>query len=222
MPLIGTLRDLSLASLVQLQCSERQHAQVSLASVHGEGRLVFAGGELIFASVGALKGEDAVQELLTWDDAEFHVDHEAVMVERNVTTPWPALLLQGTQRVDEARAERDGQMEPRLRSAQGKHGLRAAILVSSEGRVRAAAAEGQVATEAARVAFLAGRLEAIGAMLNCGGFREALFSTRAEKLWIAKKDGSYLACWLEGRASLKTVTALLQPFPPNDRVDGAG
>ena len=222
MPLIGTLRDLSLASLVQLQCSERQHAQVSLVGIHGEGRLIFAGGELIFASVGALKGEEAVQELLTWDDAEFHVDHAAVTTERNVTSPWPALLLQGTQRVDEARAERDGQMESLLRSTRGTHGLRAAILVSGEGRVRAAAAEGQVAAEAARVAFLAGRLEAIGAMLNCGGFREALFSTRAEKVWIAKKDGSYLACWLEGRAPLTTVAALLQPFSPNERADGAG
>jgi hypothetical protein len=222
MPLIGTLRDLSLASLVQLQCGERQHAQVSLMGIHGEGRLIFAGGDLIFASVGALKGEEAVQELLTWGDAEFHVDHEAVTAERNVTTPWPALLLRGTQRVDEARAERDGQMESLLRSAQGTHGLRAAVLVSSEGRVRAAAAEGQVAGEAPRVAFLAGRLEAIGAVLNCGAFREALFSARAEKVWIAKKDGSYLACWLEGRASLKTVAALLQPFSPNDRADGAG
>ena len=222
MPLIGTLRDLSLVSLVQLQCSERQHAQVSLVGILGEGRLVFAGGELIFASVGALSGEEAVQELLTWDDGEFHVDHEAVTAERNVTTPWPALLLQGTQRVDEARAERDGQTESLLRSTQGTHGLRAAILVNSGGRIRAAAAEGQFAAEAPRVAFLAGRLEAIGAMLNCGAFREALFSTRAEKVWIAKKDGSYLACWLEGRASLKTVAALLQPFSPNDRADGAG
>jgi hypothetical protein len=222
MPLSGTLRDLSLASLVQLQCSERQHAQVSLVGALGEGRLIFAAGELIFASVGALKGEEAVQELLTWDDAEFHVDHEAVTAERNVSTPWPALLLQGTQRVDEARAERDGQMETLLRSAQGTHGLRAAILVNSEGRIRASGSEGQAAAEAPRVAFLAGRLEAIGAMLNCGAFREALFSTRAEKLWITKKDGSYLACWLEGRASLGTVASLLRPFSPSDRAAGAG
>jgi hypothetical protein len=72
--LIGTLNDLSLFNLVQLHCCERQRAQVSLT--HGEhaGKLIFTDGELVFAG-GGLTGEDAVHELLTWEDGDFRVDY---------------------------------------------------------------------------------------------------------------------------------------------------
>ncbi len=217
MPLIGTLRDVSLPSLVQLQCIERQRAQISLVWGTCEGRLVFADGELIFASVENLRGEEAVHELLTWEDAEFRVDYEPTSTERNVNTPWVALILDGVRRLDEARAERDERLESRLRSLRGTHGLRGGVLVSGAGRVRASAAEGQATAEAALVAFVAGRLEGIGAALACGPLAEALLSGPAEKLWITKKDGSYLGCWLDTRASLPSVTGLLQPYLSPDR-----
>ena len=80
MSLIGTLKDLSLFNLVQLHCCERQQAQVSLVRADCEGRLIFAGGELVFASVGSLAGEEAVHELLTWEDGDFRVDYEPAPV----------------------------------------------------------------------------------------------------------------------------------------------
>ena len=217
MPLIGTLRDLSLASLVQLQCSERRHARLVLIRGGHEGLLIFADGDLVFASVGSLAGEKAVHELLTWDDADFRVDHEAVTVQRNVRAPWPALLLDGARLMDEARAERDAEAESWLRGIRGQHGLRAALLVNGEGRVRATAAEAQAAGEAARLAFLAGRLESVAATLNCGAFVEALLTARTEKLWIAKQDGSYLVCWMDGRASPQPLAAQLRPLFGGER-----
>lgn len=212
MPLTGTLRDLSLAALVQLQCGERQRARVTLLAGSLEGQLVFAEGELVFAQVGVLAGEEAVHELLTWDDAEFRVEHDAGPLERNVQAPWPALLLDGARRMDEARAQRDARAESLLHGLRGRHGLRTAVLLSPEGRVRASAAEGPVVAEAARLAFLVGRLEAAGAALNCGALVEAQLAAPAEKLWIGRRDGSYLACWLDGRASTSGIVAHLRPL----------
>jgi predicted regulator of Ras-like GTPase activity (Roadblock/LC7/MglB family) len=212
MSLIGTLKDLSLFNLVQLHCCERQQAQVSLMRGNCEGRLIFAGGELVFAGVGGLAGEEAVHELLTWEDGDFRVDYEPTPVVRNVQTPWSVLLLEGVRRLDEARAERDTRLEATLRSMKGTQGLRATVLTNMTGQVRAAATGASSAAEAALVAFLAGRLETIEELLRCGACKEVSLSGTSETIWIARRDGAYLACWLDGRAALHPVKRLLQPL----------
>ena len=218
MSLIGTLKDLSLFNLVQLQCNERQRVQVSLTRGQHEGTLVCADGELIFASAGQLTGEDAVQELLTWEDAAFRVDPYPATVERNISVAWTVLLLDGVRRVDEARARHAGHLEASLQSLKGTHGLRAAIMLNSGGELQAAAAE--TAPEAAAlVAFLVGRLEAIGKSLNGGAFREVLLSGATETIWVTRKDDTHLACWLEGRDSLAPLKALLPLLLLSEQVD---
>ncbi|OGB96378.1 MAG: hypothetical protein A2Z31_07675 [candidate division NC10 bacterium RBG_16_65_8] len=219
MSLIGTLKDLSLFNLVQLHCSERQQAQVFLTHGGCDGRLVFAGGELVFAGVGGVTGEEAVHELLTWEDGDFRVDDEPAPVERNVHTPWSVLLLEGVRRLDEARAKRDARLEATLRSMKGTDGLRATVVTNATGQVRAAATAAPPMAEAALVAFLAGRLETIGGVLNCGACREVSMSGESETIWIARRDGAYLACWLDGRASLHPVKRLLGPLLTWERVD---
>jgi predicted regulator of Ras-like GTPase activity (Roadblock/LC7/MglB family) len=219
MSLIGTLKDLSLFNLVQLHCCERQQAQVSLAHGGCDGRLVFADGELVFAAVGGLVGGEAVHELLTWEDGDFRVDYEPAPVVRNVRTPWSELLLEGVRRLDEARAARDARLEATLRSMKGTHGLRATVATNTTGQVRAAATAGPAMAEAALVAFLAGRLETIGGLLHCGACREVSVSGPDETIWIARRDGAYLACWLDGRAALHPVKRLLQPLLSWERTD---
>lgn len=219
MSLIGTLKDLSLFNLVQLHCCERQQAQVSLAHGGCDGRLVFADGELVFAAVGGLVGGEAVHELLTWEDGDFRVDYEPAPVVRNVRTPWSELLLEGVRRLDEARAARDARLEATLRSMKGTHGLRATVATNTTGQVRAAATAGPAMAEAALVAFLAGRLETIGGLLHGGACREVSVSGPDETIWIARRDGAYLACWLDGRAALHPVKRLLQPLLSWERTD---
>lgn len=219
MSLIGTLKDLSLFNLVQLHCCERQQAQVSLTRGDYEGKLIFTGGELVFAGAGGVTGEEAVHELLTWEDGDFRVDYEPTPVVRNVQTPWSALLLEGVRRLDEARAERDARLEATLRSMKGTDGLRATVVTSKTGQIRAAATAAPATAEAAFVAFLAGRLEAIGGLLNGGACREVSVSGPSECIWIARRDGDYLACWLDGRASFHPVKRLLLPLLSPERSD---
>jgi predicted regulator of Ras-like GTPase activity (Roadblock/LC7/MglB family) len=220
MPLIGTLKDLSLFNLIQLQCNERQRVRVSLTHGQQAGTLICADGELICASAGHLTGEDAVHELLKWENAEFRVDCHPAPVDRNIGVPWTALLLDGVRKVDEARAKHDDRLEASLRSMQGTHGLRAAVMVGSDGQLRAAATETAPAAEAALVTFLAGRMEAVGTSLNGGPFREVLFSGPSEAVWLARQNDAYLTCWLEGRASLTPLKALLPLLLLAEQVEG--
>ena len=121
--------------------------------------------------------------------------------------------------MDEARAERDARLEATLRSMKGTDGLRGTVVTNKTGQVRAAATEAPATAEAAFVAFLAGRLEAIGGLLNCGACREISVSGPSECIWIARRDGDYLACWLDGRASFHPVKRLLQPLLSRERAD---
>lgn len=106
MPLDGTLADMSLPNLVQLQCSEHKRAQVQLTRSEIEGTLVFADGDMLHATVGPLEGEQAVYELLGWDDGLFHVSEDVdELPVRNITIPWQTLMLEGLRRKDENRSE---------------------------------------------------------------------------------------------------------------------
>ncbi len=213
MPLTGTLRDLSLATLVQVQCSEQAHAQVTLTQGKRKGVLVFADGELIAATVDDKSGEEAVYELLTWEEGEFRVDMEHVNVPRNVTTPWSTLLLEGLRLADEARAERDHTLEQKLREMRGKAGLRGALVVNSSGLLRAEAKDQNATQDAALIAFVAEHAETIGATLGLGTFVQMIAVQPNEKIVIEKIDSHYLGCWFESRTSpeqIKTMLATLK------------
>jgi hypothetical protein len=106
MPLIGTLNDISLPNLIQLQSTEQNRTQVILSRNGHQGKLLFDDGELVFAKAGDKLGDDAVFELLKWDDGTFRVDTEDGSIERNVHMPTNALLLEGLRRLDESRAPR--------------------------------------------------------------------------------------------------------------------
>lgn len=103
MPLDGTLRDMSLPTLVQLQCSEQRRAQVQLLRRGREGLLFFANGELIHARVGALSGDQAIYEMLTWDDGEFHVSDVNNPPTQTINGSWQSLMMEGLRRADEAK-----------------------------------------------------------------------------------------------------------------------
>lgn len=209
MPLTGTLQDLSLANLVQLQCNEQQHAQVTLTRGKRKGTLTFANGDLIAARVDDQTGEDAVYELLTWEDGNFNVSNENVPTERNVTTPWSALLLEGLRRADEVRVERDTALEKRLRELVGKQNLRDALVTNRSGMLCADAKAQNSLQDAALVAFVAERGETLGAILELGAFAGLTATTPNEKIIVEKMGSNYLGCWLEPRATPDQIKSLL-------------
>lgn len=210
MPLTGTLRDLSLPNLVQVQCSEQTQARVVLTRGTHQGTLVFTNGELIYASVDNLTGADAVYELLTWEEGDFRVDDQVPNVERNVTVPWSALLIEGLRRADEARAERDSVLEAHLRALKDKPGVRGALVVRQDGTVRAEAQGKEVPGNPTTFSQIYANLEQIQKLLNAGAPHQIILSSPTEKIWIQKLQADYFVCWLDSRASLDPVKATLQ------------
>ncbi len=97
---------MSLVNLVQLICLEKQSAALILMKEHEEeGIIYFNQGDIIEAVAGTLHGEEAVLEILTWEEGKFRLSSDVLLPRRTITTPWESILAEGRRRVDEMRIE---------------------------------------------------------------------------------------------------------------------
>lgn len=68
MALVGSLKDLKLANIIQINCIERNVAKVSVSSADLKGAIFFINGSIIHAEYGPYVGENAVHEMLALND----------------------------------------------------------------------------------------------------------------------------------------------------------
>jgi DNA-binding response OmpR family regulator/predicted regulator of Ras-like GTPase activity (Roadblock/LC7/MglB family) len=100
----GHLSTLSLPSIVQINCEERNEAKMRLRRHGQEATIFFADGNVTHAEVGSRVGEEAVYELLTWDEGSFDLEMGVAAPERTIHVGWSGLLLEGMRRIDERSA----------------------------------------------------------------------------------------------------------------------
>lgn len=99
---------MSLINLVQLICLEKQSAALILSKEQEEkGIIYFNQGEIIEASAGNLRGEDAVLEILTWTEGKFRLSSDVLLPRRTITTSWDRILSVGRRRIDEMQIDDD-------------------------------------------------------------------------------------------------------------------
>lgn len=63
--------------------------------------MFFADGNVVHAELGSLVGEEAVYELLSWEDGPFELKMDISTSERTIDVGWSGLLLEGMRRIDE-------------------------------------------------------------------------------------------------------------------------
>lgn len=104
-PLEGELQDFSLAWLLQALHYDGRDGSVRLRGVDGrEGMVRVEGGVPRHARVGDLLGEDALRELLGWNDGRFRVEPGLRQGERTIEGPLMRILLQEAVTEDTVRA----------------------------------------------------------------------------------------------------------------------
>jgi len=101
----GSLQDMALTTLISVNCTEGNRAQLQLRRGLEEALIYFDEGEIIHVALGDREGEEAIYELLTWEDGEFELEMDVPPPVRTVNDPWSNLLLEGMQRIDEGAAE---------------------------------------------------------------------------------------------------------------------
>ncbi len=125
----GDLRDVNLASLIQVICQRQRVAEVVVERSGERGEIYFAQGEIVHAIAGSQAGEEAVHSLLAWEEGRFRVEEGVEAPARSVHASWHRLLLDGLKQVEESESRRareqpvpppppaagdDGELEDRL------------------------------------------------------------------------------------------------------------
>ena len=102
MSLKGNLKDMGVADLIQHNCQDRKTARLIVRYNNQEASLFFKDGNVRYAALGDIRGEEAVYKILNWLEGEFALDMGLEGPEANISRSWSGLLLEGAKRLDEA------------------------------------------------------------------------------------------------------------------------
>jgi len=105
MVLVGNLKDLHLANIIQLNCMESNIAKVTVSSHDGMGYLYFAEGQIVHAEFSPYIGERAVFEMLAINDGQFKVEAGVQAPAHTIKRPWNSVVLDSLRELDEKREQ---------------------------------------------------------------------------------------------------------------------
>jgi predicted regulator of Ras-like GTPase activity (Roadblock/LC7/MglB family) len=236
MAVTGSLEDISLASLISINCNEMKHASLRVNHQGQKAALFFEDGNVVHATLGSQEGQEAVYELLTWDEGEFELEHDIAVPRHTITSGWSGLVLEGMRRIDERAAgasealmqgeEPDGHMGlegmvRRLRSAEGVAGV---VVVARDGIVLAYDLNNGTAgdttehgdanqpdREGAIAVFVGNAASQIGDALGFGTFVSGVVETASAqtKTLVLNQPDYYVGVLLAERASPALVATRL-------------
>jgi DNA-binding response OmpR family regulator len=98
----ATLENLKPADILQLKCLTQATSIVEFVSDGKVGRVRFHAGEIADAAVGALRGEEAVYEIVSWTCGQVTEHPSTGFFGRTIDCPWQSLLMNAAQRLDES------------------------------------------------------------------------------------------------------------------------
>jgi len=221
MPIEGSLKELSLSNIIQLNCTEMNTATVSLRHQGREGVLCFAEGAVVHAEVGDLVGEEAVYELLTWPDGSFVLETDVTPSERTITANWNMLLLEGIRRIDEAERVLEESAEGELtmeasamddmtilaQNLKRMAGVEGAVIISRDGIVLASDMEGDAEKEGAVAVFVGNAADQVGEALNLTPFDWGVVTMGKDRVLILEGPMFFVGLLLGEKASPALVSA---------------
>lgn len=101
MSLQGELTDLSLAELIEFFCNQRKTGRLTVSYPHTHAYFYLQSGAVVHASVGSLRGIEAVYYALTQSNASFNFSTAYEPPDHTINQPWTSVVLEGLRRMDE-------------------------------------------------------------------------------------------------------------------------
>ena len=222
MPLEGSLEELSLPSIIQLNCNEMNTATVCLLREDREGIICFAEGAIVHAAIENLVGEEAVYELLSWPDGSFVVQQGQEATERTISSNWNSLLLEGIRRLDEQESATlepveeepvvaisdEGDNMTRLASElKTISGVEGAVIISHDGVVFASDIAGNPEKEGAVAVFVGNAAKEVGETMKLAPFDWGLITMGKDRMLVIEQPTFFVGLALSERASPALVSA---------------
>jgi hypothetical protein len=97
----GSLREMGLPDMVQVLFHGRKSGNLKIRARDGSGEIHFMDGNVVNATWGELRGEDAFFAMLKIQDGDFGLDPSFKTEARVIHQSSEALLLEGMRRMDE-------------------------------------------------------------------------------------------------------------------------
>ena len=225
----GNLSTMSLANIIQINCAEYNQASLRLRQGGQEASIFFADGNIVHAALGSRVGEEAVYELLTWEDGEFELQMDIPPPEQTITTSWSGLLLEGVRRLDE-KAAGFGQVAVRTANPEeigaiggekvrGKmvqelaSGLKeiesvvGVVITARDGTVLAHDLEGDPQKDGAVAVFVGNAASQIGESLALGAFEWGTVAIGKDTTMLVLEQPDYYVGLLLGERASPAIVA---------------
>lgn len=103
MALQGSLADITLVDLIQINCQDVKPVQLTLRYSGRHATLFFKDGKLLHALMDDLEGEEVVYQVLGWEEGDFDLVKGVEPPAATITRSWSGLLLEGARRLDEGK-----------------------------------------------------------------------------------------------------------------------
>ena len=211
MSLQGSLKEMSLANLIQVNCQEMRSARLTLSSKNQKGEVFLSDGQVVHAAQGSRAGEPAIFEMLAWDEGTFMLELDIAAPERSIAVDWHELLLKGMMQVPErhaadqpARGTVDQAVLARLDAIEG---VRGAVISASDGVVLAASLpDSQGENEAAVAVFVGTAANQLGQELLLDSFDHGVVSMENKRVLVLQQPDRYVGLLLGENVSAALVT----------------
>jgi len=210
----GNLRSLSLPSIVQINCAERNQALLRVRNRGREGDIFFADGDVVHATLGSQTGEEVVYELLGWEDGDFELEMDVTSPERTINAGHSGLLIEGMRRLDERNASLDGEVELEADEKEGGdmtqelaqalkkiEGVIGVVITARDGIVLSHELENDPEKEGAVAVFVGNAASLAGESLALGLFDWGTVSIGKDTMLVLEQPDYYVGLLLGERAS---------------------
>ncbi len=222
----GDLQMMSLPSIIQINCEERNQAQLTLNYQGKVGVIFFKDGGMTHAETGDLSGDEAIYSLLSWENGSFRLKMGAEPANQTIDKGWSSLLLEGMRRIDESTAgwspewdenedkpaeEADNQIQKRIVKALGSiRDVQSALICSLDGTVIAQDKSADSAAEVALGEFIQTKAELISGFMEAGLMERVVLSGSEKRIFMHSHGDNLIILTLTKRASAETVWQSVQ------------
>lgn len=108
----GVLRRVGLLDVIQMECLGKSSSLLVVTAPKASGRIYIKEGAIVHAEIGDIKGEQALNRLLTLSTGDFRLNAFAEPAEQTITGAWEGLLMDAAQARDEAAGAAGQATEP--------------------------------------------------------------------------------------------------------------
>jgi DNA-binding response OmpR family regulator/predicted regulator of Ras-like GTPase activity (Roadblock/LC7/MglB family) len=218
----GNLRSMSLPNIIQVNCAENSQAHLRIRNQGQEASIFFADGNVVHAVLGSQAGEEAVYELLTWEDGDFELEMDVPPPERTINVGWSGLLLEGLRRLDEEAAgmeeleagQREGVVDEMtqelVRALRQIDGVVGVVFAARDGIVLADDLDGDPLKEGAVTVFVGNAASQVGESLALGAFDWGTVVVGKDTVLVLEQPDCYVGLLLSERASPALVASSAQ------------